>query len=53
MQTADVKAHGQVVLESKDIMWNRYFADIKGADAKAHLKVAAEVEAQIIGGGKE
>ena len=40
---ADIKAHGKVVIESKDLGLNYLFAkNIKGADIKAHEKVILE-----------
>ena len=43
IEGADVKAHGNVVIESKNLEWNYNFAkDVKGADVKAHGKVVIE-----------
>ena len=40
---ADIKAHGQVVLESKDPEYNYYFAEkVKGSDILAHRNVVIE-----------
>lgn len=37
---ADVKAHGQVIIDSEDLDYNYKFAsDVKGADVRAHGKV--------------
>ena len=39
IEGADVKAHGNVIIGSKDLEYNYYFAVLPGADVKAHEQI--------------